>query len=85
LGSHTEPLLLTFPGMLAAYNQLGVIERIRDNSSPAARWILIASSAKDQRPTIDTKPVPVFSRAQWEALSPFWIKEYRAAESPART
>lgn len=85
LTSRTEPLLLTFPGMLAAYNQLGVIERIRDNSGPAARWILIASSAKDQRPTIDTKPVPVFSRAQWEALSPFWIKEYRAAESPART
>lgn len=85
LATRKKALLLTFPGMLAAYNQLGVIERIRDNSNPAARWILVASSAKDQRPTIDSKPVPVFSRAQWEALSPFWIKEHRSAELSALT
>jgi serine/threonine protein kinase len=85
LATRKEPLLLTFPGMLAAYNQLGIIERIRDNSGPAARWMLVASSAKDQRPTIDSKPVPVFSRAQWEALSGFWIKEHRSAELSALT
>ena len=69
LASHTAPLLLTCPGLLASYNQLGLIERLRDNPGTAARWLLVASSAQEQRPTIDSKPVPVFSRAQCQNFS----------------
>ncbi len=80
LTARSAPLLLTCPGLLASYNQLGLIERLRDHPGSAARWLLVASSAKDQRPTIDSKPVPVFSRAQWASLPPFWIANHPRAE-----
>lgn len=83
--ARSAPLLLICPGLLASYNQVGLVEHLRDNPGPAARWLLVASSAKDQRPTIDSRPVPVFSRAQWASLSPFWIKQHPRAELVAQT
>jgi hypothetical protein len=74
LRNHAHPLLLTCPGLLARYNQLGIIERLRDNPGSNTRWLLIASSAQERRPMIDTKTVPVFSSAQWQALTPSWIE-----------
>jgi serine/threonine protein kinase len=74
LRNRAHPVLLTCPGLLARYNQLGMIERLRDNPGSNTRWLLVASSAQERKPMIDAKTVPVFSSAQWQALTPSWIE-----------
>ena len=68
-------LLLTHLGLLPRYDQLAFLDTLRDAAGRGAPgiWLLVATDAQEQRPTIDGEPVPVFSTAQWARIPEAWL------------
>ena len=78
-------ILLIYPGLLARYEQLGLLEKIRDEIGRSGGlhscWILIPG---DNQAFIDGKPVPIISPGQKTKIPDQWIRnEHRGhAERP---
>ena len=78
-------ILLIYPGLLARYEQLGLLEKIRDEVGRSGGlhscWILIPG---DNQAFIDGKPVPIISPGQKTKIPDQWIRnEHRGhAERP---
>jgi serine/threonine protein kinase len=73
-------VLLVHPGLLARYDKLDLLERLRDRvgrpGGPAGLWLLLPG----QQPLIDGKPVPLLSPAQRVAVPESWLENrHRAA------
>jgi hypothetical protein len=73
-------ILLIYPGLLARYEQLGLLEKIRDEVGRSGGlhscWILIPG---DNQAFIDGKPVPIISPGQKTKIPDQWIRnEHRA-------
>lgn len=73
-------ILLIYPGLLARYEQLGLLEKIRDEIGRSGGlhscWILIPG---DNQAFIDGKPVPIISPGQKTKIPDQWIRnEHRA-------
>jgi serine/threonine protein kinase len=74
-------VLLVYPGLLARYDRLDVLERLRDRiTSPVGTgtplrglWVLIPSDDQNALPTLDLKPVPVISSNQWARIPEAWL------------
>ncbi len=68
-------ILLIFPGLLARYEQLGLLEKIRDEIGRSkglhSCWILIPG---DNQAFIDGKPVPIISPGQKTKIPDQWIR-----------
>jgi hypothetical protein len=66
-------VLLINPGLLARYDNLDLLERLRDRvgtpGGPAGLWCLLAR----QQPVIDGKPVPLLSPAQRVSVPESWL------------
>jgi hypothetical protein len=80
LSSSSSTVLLTYPGLLARYDRLDLLERLRDRISrsggPKGLWILLPG----QQPMIDGKAVPLLSPAQRVHVPESWIdNRHRAA------
>ena len=78
LSTSPKTLLLVNPGLLARYQQLELLVRLRDRigltGSPLhGLWVLVPTSSQAVLPTLDGLPVPVLSAAQWTQLTPAWI------------
>lgn len=73
-------VLLTYPGLLARYDRLDLLERLRDRlATPAASntglkglWVLYASDAQSTAPRIDGKAVPVLTTNEYATLPSGW-------------
>lgn len=75
LGAAVRHPLVTNLGLLARYEQLSFLDALRDGlgrDGPGV-WLLIATDAQEVRPTIDGRPVPVFTTAQWARVPEPWI------------
>jgi serine/threonine protein kinase len=73
-------VLLVHPGLLARYNNLDLLERLRDRvgrpGGPGGLWLLLPG----QQPLIDGKAVPLLSPAQRVSVPEGWIaNRHRAA------
>jgi hypothetical protein len=83
--------LLVFPGLLARYGQLDVLERLRDRvTSPSGSgtplrglWVLVPSDEQNALPTLDRKPVPVISSNQWAWIPEAWLANAHRAGATA--
>jgi len=83
--------LLVFPGLLARYGHLDVLERLRDRiTSPAGTgthlrglWVLVPSDEQNALPTLDRKPVPVISSNQWARIPEAWLANAHRAGAGA--
>ena len=68
-------LLLIYPGLLARYEQLGLLEKIRDEIGRSkglhSCWILIPG---DNQAFIDGRPVPIISPGQKTKVPDQWIR-----------
>ncbi|MCE3016801.1 MAG: BREX system serine/threonine kinase PglW [Pirellula sp.] len=68
-------ILLIYPGLLARYEQLGLLEKIRDEIGRSkglhSCWILIPG---DNQAFIDGKPVPIISPGQKTKIPDQWIR-----------
>ncbi len=83
LARRRKPTLALHPGLLARYDQLGLLERLRDNAGrPDAIplfWLLIPSDRQSRLPMIDRKPLPILASAQWARIPPSWIRNQHRA------
>lgn len=76
--SESRTPLFANPGLLARYDRMDVIEKLRDdagtrNSPVHGAWLLVASDGQNTRPVIDGVPVPVISASQWAPIPDAWI------------
>jgi hypothetical protein len=71
-----KPILMIYAGLLARYDQMAVLERLRDKvgrrDGIPGLWLLIPG---DQYAVMDGKAVPVISAGQRARVPERWIKE----------
>ena len=76
LGASARTVLLTNPGLLARYDQLSFLDELRETAGraggPPGLWLLVPADGQEEKPEIDGKPVPVYSRAQWKRVPEAW-------------
>ena len=73
--SQTKTLLMIYPGLLARYDQMPLLQRLRDRLGVAAGipglWLLLPG---DNTAMIDGKPVPVISITQRARIPESWLR-----------
>jgi serine/threonine protein kinase len=83
LSSADSTVLLVYPGLFARYDQLDLLERLRDRvgraGGPKGLWLLLPT----QQALIDGKAVPLLSPAQRVHIPEGWI-ENRHRAAPAK-
>ncbi len=78
LVAQAGPVLLTNIGLLARFNQIPVLEQLReaiclDSRNPRSLWVLVPSDEQNRLPTLHGRPVPVATRGQWEQIPEVWL------------
>jgi serine/threonine protein kinase len=86
LSSPDATVLLVHPGLLARYDRLDLLERLRDRvgraGGPKGLWLLLPA----QQPLIDGKAVPLLSPAQRVYVPESWVaNEHRTSRKDAKT
>jgi serine/threonine protein kinase len=76
------------PGILAAYEELNVIDRLRMQAGLAASdlqtlWVVVFGPTGEARPMVDGQPIPVEGPAEWLDLSTPWLKNLQREELTA--
>jgi len=79
LSSCNQTILLTGIGLMARYDQLKLIDDLRDKAGVTGGtleglWILVPESAQSTLPTVDGKPIPVLTSGQHARIPKTWIK-----------
>jgi serine/threonine protein kinase len=83
LSSSSKTLLLIYPGLLARYDQMPMLERLREKvgrkDGVAGVWMLIPG---DTQAMLDGKAIPIISPGQKTRIPDQWIRnEHRAVHS----
>jgi len=90
LSHSARTILVSRPGLLARYGQMGLVERLRDRVSrrPAAGevglhglWLLVPAEGAADAPQVDGIAVPVLTRAQWARIPEAWLENRHRAET----
>jgi hypothetical protein len=84
--SAKEPLLLVHPGLLARYDQMGLLERLRDRVGRRdmcpGLWVLVAGDEQSELPVIDSRAVPLITPGQQARVPLAWIENAHRAGPP---
>lgn len=87
IAAASRAVLLTNPGLLARYDQLRLLDELREITGrpggPPGLWVLIPTDGQQQRPTLDGRPVPVFTTAQWARVPKLWLDAHQADAAAA--
>jgi hypothetical protein len=72
------PVLLVYPGLLARYDQVPLLERLRDacaqrHDAPGF-IVLIAADEQRHMPVLDGKPIPVILASEWARIPKAWLE-----------
>ncbi len=71
-------ILLIYPGLLARYEQMDLLQRLREKVGRAGGipglWMLIASDESTELPVLDGHAVPVIGRAEWARIPEYWLE-----------
>jgi serine/threonine protein kinase len=78
LSESTKTILLTYPGLLARYDRLDLLESLRDRvgipgGALHGLWVLLPANDRDALPGLDGKPLPVIGSGQWARIPEAWI------------
>ena len=96
LASRKEHLLLVHPGLIARYDQMAMLETLRDkvgHDVPCpGLWVLVATDGQNDMPMLDNAEIPLITPGQRAKVSEAWIdnvhrghaKPVAAAESAGR-
>ena len=81
-----RPVLLTYPGLLVRYEQLDLLDRLRDRATRPdgglkGAWVLVPASDQDERPFLDGTALTVLTPNQWTRIPTAWL-EARASFVP---
>jgi hypothetical protein len=76
--SADRTLLLVNPGLLARYDQLDVLDRLRSRigrpGSPRGAWVLVPADDAQVLPVLDGKPIPVITAGEWANIPEPWLQ-----------
>jgi len=78
LSKSDRTILLSYPGLLARYNRIDLLERLREKVGITGGdlyglWLLLATDEQSKLPMLDGKAIPVTSSAQWARIPDSWI------------
>ncbi len=72
-----RPVLLVYPGLLARYEQMQLLETLRDACAQRhdvpGYVVLVASDAQRPLPVLDDKPIPVIHASEWARIPESWL------------
>jgi hypothetical protein len=72
------PVLLVYPGLLARYDQISLLERLRDaciqRREAPGFIVLIAADEQRHMPVLDGKPIPVILASEWARIPDAWLE-----------
>ena len=89
-------VLLTRPGLLARYNSVDCLERLRDRVGARATgdgpplhglWVLVPSEDQHAGPVLDHVAIPIITPGQWVKIPDAWLENRhngRAAAAPEK-
>ena len=85
-----QPVLLVHPGLLARYDQIDLLARLRDRvGRPGVcpgLWVLVASDEQSELPLIDGREIPLIGSGQRARVPLAWIENlHRTATTKAAT
>jgi len=73
-----KTVLLVYPGLLARYEQMDVLQRLRNKvgrpDGIPGLWMLIAADESAELPVLDGHAVPVIGRAEWARVPESWLR-----------
>ena len=79
-----QGLLLVSAGLLARYDQMSLLETLRDACSQRhdvpGYVVLVAADAQRPLPVLDDKPIPVIHASEWARISEYWITNRHRAQ-----
>ena len=79
----TRPVLLRHPGLLARFDKLDLLERLRDAAGREHELpgllVVVASDEQTAMPMIDGKSVPVITPGEWARVPEPWIENRHRA------
>jgi hypothetical protein len=72
------PVLLVYPGLLARYDQIPLLERLgaacaQRHDAPGFT-VLIATDEQRHMPVLDGKPIPVILASEWTRIPEAWLE-----------
>ena len=74
--AHT-PVLLVYPGLLARYEQISLLEKLRDACAQQLDTpgfiVLVAADAQYHLPVLDGHPIPVILASEWARIPEAWL------------
>ena len=77
LMQRARPLLLVHPGLIARYDQMSVLQTLRDrighDVACPSLWVLVASDNQSEMPYLDGVQIPLISTGQRAFVSEYWI------------
>jgi serine/threonine protein kinase len=87
LMGQAHPTLLVHPGLLARYDQLDLLDKLRNaagtRGGPPSVWLLVPQFTAGL-PMLDGHPIPVLSSAEWVRLNEAWlVNKHRAGTAAA--
>lgn len=78
-----RPVLLVYPGLLARYDQMQILETLRDACAQRpdvpGYVVLVASDAQRPLPVLDDKPIPVIQASEWARIPESWLANMHRA------
>lgn len=80
LSANGKTVLVTALGLLARYDQMSLLDRLRDKAGVTGSplhglWVLVPEFGGTPLPTVDGKPVPILSGGQHARIPTRWLKE----------
>lgn len=82
-----RPVLLVYPGLLARYDQIHLLEKLRDACARAldAPGFVVLLPADEQRhmPVLDGKPIPVVLSSEWARIPGAWLENIHPSQGDA--
>jgi serine/threonine protein kinase len=81
LRQRQEPTLVIFPGLLARYGQLGILDEIQDALGAYSLWLLAGSEGRGNPPSSEKQTIPA-RPSQWAWIPEKWLdndfRKYRS-------
>ena len=85
LCSRKEHLLLVHPGLIARYDQMTILETLRDkvgHDVPCpGLWVLVATDGQHDMPMLDNAEIPLITPGQRARVSEAWVDNVHRGHS----
>ena len=82
-----EHLLLVHPGLIARYDQMAILETLRDkvgHDVPCpGLWVLVATDGQHDMPMLDNAEIPLITPGQRAKVSEAWIDNLHRGRAEA--